>query len=536
MRIKEIKLHHFKRFTDLVISGIPQTAKLVVLVGPNGCGKTSIFEAFNHWYRYRGFSYCGDSNYYLKMGEATPEFKSNWSYNSVEVTTYDCSLTNQQEIHGKFYFRTAHRNEPDFMTHSLARQNNPIDSIRNNTLMETESTVSENYQRIVSLTLSNVYDTSYDNESVKELRERIIGRVRDSIKNVFEDLELTSIGDPLENGSFFFTKGTSQNFHYKNLSAGEKAAFDLILDLIIKSEYFNDTTYCIDEPEVHMHTALQANLLKELYQLVSNKSQLWIATHSIGMLNKAKELETEHPGSVCFLCFDEINPDVSTVINPTTINAVIWNKFLELSFGDFAKIIAPSQIVFCEGTRRGRKYKDFDAQIYSKIFSSTYPDTSFISIGSCSEIEDSDNLSMQIIAQALKHSKIIKLVDRDDKSDEEIKECNDKGVTVLSRRHIECFIYDDEIISKLCRLIGKEDKIAECLEAKQKAIQDSIERGNPVDDIKSAGGSIYVAIKRILALSKCGNTQEPFMRDTLAPLVTPDTNVFKELENSIFAK
>lgn len=534
MRIKEIRLQHFKRFTDLTIKEIPETVKLVVLVGPNGCGKTSIFEAFNHWYRYRGFSYGGDSIYYLKNGESNPEFESNWLHNTVDIITHDCPLTNQSEIHGKFYFRTAHRNEPDFMTQSLTRQNNPIDSVRYNTLMETESTVSENYQRLVSLTLSNVYNTSYDNESVKDLRERIIGRVRNSVMNVFEDLELSSIGDPLGNGSFFFTKGSAQNFHYKNLSAGEKAAFDLMLDLIIKSEYFNNTIYCIDEPEVHMHTALQAKLLEELYHLISDRSQLWIATHSIGMLNKAKELEEKVPGSVCFLCFDEINPDVKTVILPTTINTVIWNKFLELSFGDFAKIIAPSQIVFCEGTGRGRKYKDFDAQIYSKIFSHTYPDTSFISIGSCNEIEDSSNLSMRIISQTLKHSRIIKLVDRDDKSSEEVEECRDKGITVLSRRHIESFLYDDEIITKLCTVAGHEDKIEECLEAKRKAIQDSIDRGNPMDDIKSAGGSIYVALKRILALSQCGNTQEPFMRDTLAPLITLDTQVFKELKNNIF--
>ena len=52
MRIKSIKIKDFKRFTDLTIQNIPQTAKLVVLVGPNGCGKTSVFEAFNQWYRY----------------------------------------------------------------------------------------------------------------------------------------------------------------------------------------------------------------------------------------------------------------------------------------------------------------------------------------------------------------------------------------------------------------------------------------------------------------------------------------------------
>lgn len=50
MRIKEIKLNKFKRFTDLTISGIPATAKLVILVGPNGSGKTSVFEGMNHWY------------------------------------------------------------------------------------------------------------------------------------------------------------------------------------------------------------------------------------------------------------------------------------------------------------------------------------------------------------------------------------------------------------------------------------------------------------------------------------------------------
>ena len=42
MKIKEIKLNKFKRFTDLTITDIPDSAKLVILVGPNGCGKTSV--------------------------------------------------------------------------------------------------------------------------------------------------------------------------------------------------------------------------------------------------------------------------------------------------------------------------------------------------------------------------------------------------------------------------------------------------------------------------------------------------------------
>lgn len=48
MKIKTIKANNFKRFSDLTITNIPESAKLVVLVGPNGSGKTSVFEIFNH--------------------------------------------------------------------------------------------------------------------------------------------------------------------------------------------------------------------------------------------------------------------------------------------------------------------------------------------------------------------------------------------------------------------------------------------------------------------------------------------------------
>ena len=470
MKIKEIKLNKFKRFSDLTITGIPETAKLILLVGPNGCGKTSIFEAFNHWYKNKAFYNRGEQNYYLKEGDKEFLNDSHWYDNRVKIEAYDFSSQNSEEIKGKYYFRSAHRNEPDFTTSQLTKLSNPRNVIRLNTLMDTDAGVSENYQRLVSNTLSGVFDDKNDDKTVKALRDELIGRIKLSLSHVLEDLELSSIGDPLLNGSFYFTKGRSKNFHYKNLSAGEKAAFDLILDLVIKTSYFNNTIFCIDEPEIHMHTSLQSKLLEEIYALVPNHSQLWLSTHSIGMLQKAKELEKENPGSVCFFDFSDIDFDNSITISPVKVDYAIWNKFLELTFADFAGLIAPTQVVFCEGNIKGKNTKSFDSQVYQRIFSRKYYDTSFVSVGSCNDLEKEENISINIINQLLKKSKVIKIIDRDNRSEEEIQELKYKGINVLNRRHLECYLLDDEIIGKLCAYVGKEDKIPLCLEAKQEAI------------------------------------------------------------------
>ena len=46
MRLKSATIRKFKRFVDLTIRGLPPDAKLIVLLGPNGCGKSSLFDAF----------------------------------------------------------------------------------------------------------------------------------------------------------------------------------------------------------------------------------------------------------------------------------------------------------------------------------------------------------------------------------------------------------------------------------------------------------------------------------------------------------
>lgn len=141
---------------------------------------------------------------------------------------------------------------------------------------------------------------------------------------------------------------------------------------------------------------------------------------------------------------------------------------------------------------------------------------------------------MKVISSVFHGSKIIKIVDRDNKSPQEVKECNDKGIKVLEKRHIECYLLDDEIITKLCKTLDKKSKIQDCLKMKQNELADLSRRNCAPDDVKSASPNICSKLTQILGIVGGGGTKDAFMRDTLIPLITEDTQVYKDLERQIF--
>ena len=368
-----------------------------------------------------------------------------------------------------------------------------------------------------------------------EFTEAIIGGIRNPVSKLFPNLTLNSLANPLEDGTFRFTKGSSQGFPFKNLSGGEKAAFDLILDLVIARRAYDDTLFCIDEPESHMNARLQAELLSVLYDLIPENCQLMLATHSIGMMRRARDIEANLPGSVVFLDFDGRDFDDPHVIEPAVTDRAFWNRAYDVALDDLAALVAPEQIVICEGEPKnknvGQNYSH-DARCYERIFQSEFPETQFVPGGNASEVAKDKRGISYAIGMLVKGSYVIRLIDRDDQSDQEVTEMTGGRVKVLSRRNLESYLFDDEVLSRLAASIGKEDRIEELL-AKKKSIRES-RPGDPPDDLKPATGEIYLACRNILALTQSGNDPKTFMRDTLAPLIQPGMIVYEELKSDIF--
>lgn len=528
MKIASIQLKNFKRFTDLLIKDIPESVKLVLIVGPNGCGKSSLFDALLHWYRFGAkLGWDSDHLYYRKDAQQPFEWRD-----SVKVITHGGA----QPQKGGLYIRTAYRNDADFSVSQFSKPENPSDQVSVGRTIQNDQTVAQNYQRLVYDTMAGVYDSTNNSKSVEALREELIGRLRVSMKNVFGDLVLNSISDPLGAGAFFFEKGATKSYHFKNLSGGEKAAFDLLLDIHTKKKFFPDAIYCIDEVETHLHTRVQGILLQELVSILPEKSQLWVTTHSLGVLRAAQEMAISTLGSVCLLDFDSVDADTPREIVPSNLGRVSWEKLLSIALDDLSKRIAPKTLVVCEGSSIGNRRKDFDAEIYNRILGVDHSDILFVSGGASNQVQATGVSMASALYRIVPSAKIISLADRDDRSGTEVSELEKNGTLTLSLRNLESYLFADDVIEALIMREQKEPLLAAALKVKNDAISASIVRGNPADDLKSSAGEIYVGLKKLLTLQHCGNDKDAFMRDTLAPLIVAPMKTYQALKAAVIDK
>ena len=280
--------------------------------------------------------------------------------------------------------------------------------------------------------------------------------------------------------------------------------------------------YCIDEPEVHTNPRIHKGLLDALYRLTPPDSQLWVATHSFGMMKQAWDLKKSRGDEVVFLDFSKGKFDAEAHIHPEEPTPEFWRKMHHIALEDMADLTAPEIIILCEGYPDSRPR---DADCYNRIFSDEYADVLFVSAGGKKEVARVVPVLKAVVAGV----KIMCLYDKDALSLSEIAGKQQEGLKILHRREIENYLLDDEVLCALCEKYQQPDKAVELIELRQRVD----------DDLKD--GKLKAAIKPIrewatdkLGIRDAGSDNVAFAYDTLAPLIKPGMAVYEELKKCIF--
>ena len=592
MKIKNIKLQNFKKFSNVTIDNLPNTVKLVVLLGPNGCGKSSLIESMEVARKIYGLHQIpwGDSNfnYYIKEDR-----KINKMYHQIgaDPQTREVFLVETQlsklSFHGTYFIRNVtnpleaslqqarlvpqitldlvrehfinieFHNQTDYNKDEWINYFNVRTPYRNIGTQDSGSNTSTDlkqraWQRLVDgdpFFISNwrtlcsqwVKDSSDfivrgDYNRWDKIIHDTFTPIEDSLKTVLGGhWKISNLGDMQQNRGFIFEKD-SIILTLDQLSSGESAVVDLVLNhIIIKKEFGDEVIYVIDEPELHIASAVRGKLIEELFRLTPEKGQLWISTHSIEILEKSLELYSKDPSAVAFLDFTPKNFDQKETLSPVEPTYQMRSRVLEHSIGNLKDRLLPETIIFCEGEPEPKRGEYSDAVYYGEIFDGRWPIVDFMSVGGKTDVTKEIDSSTHMTGFVKdKKVEILGLIDRDDLSDTEIIRMDylERRIRVLPFRTIEhCFIQPD-VLRKFCE--DHQLKLNSLLNEWNGILKEKETwPGKESDKMKRAIQELHGKVRESAPDVLKGGTTAHFQRQ-LASCIKQGTSTYKKLEDAIF--
>ena len=313
MRIKSVHTENFKRFSSLSLTDIPETAKLVLLIGANGSGKSCVFDAFQTFAH--GWPIKKDGAYHYQPDRnPKPEYnKSSDSEMQLSVIFHDDRFSPfvGAEVQDfippaffsrKFLGRSSNRNIariPFFTQSPNIKQNEdePASFIDpdNRFVNDLNFFISKLNQVGVQGFGKNPSDLAL---LFKEVENNWVVPVNLALARIFNGNPATALQiagfEPMSvegPARLYFTKGNSK-LNYNFLSHGEKQVVILLLNFLVRRDYYQNSVIFIDEMDCHLNTSLQETLLQEIVEnWIPDSAQLWTASHALGFISYAQKSE-----------------------------------------------------------------------------------------------------------------------------------------------------------------------------------------------------------------------------------------------------
>ncbi len=199
MFINKIRLKNgYKRFYDLTIDLGKNPARIVALVGPNGCGKSSVLDGLLYHasaYEQLGQRVNREQSYHALRNISTLNFNdieiqfTTGNFGEVRQMRQMADGTNTNTI---FSFRSPYR----YNSHVKISETKAVAEIKKNSYgaadaASLDAKMEDNYRRLYA-----VYNRYRDDNDIKpsEAKSKIIGDLNASIKACL-DLEISSLGN-----------------------------------------------------------------------------------------------------------------------------------------------------------------------------------------------------------------------------------------------------------------------------------------------------------------------------------------------------
>lgn len=522
MKVKRLVLKGFKRFDHLTVDLGDAPARVVALVGPNGCGKSSIFDAFEEKLKdIKGAQQQEPPSFFSKYFFHTDESLRSLQYDknqAISLVLNDGSTTLTKKA---FHIRSAYRFTSKLDVQSIKAQPDILDDNRRpHSSVALDNRLQENYERLIGIAYSEFEQGTKTGEQV---RAELLGKINEVLREVL-DVRVSSMGNVIQKkGQLYFEKEDAKDFPYQNLSSGEKEVIDIVVDLVVRAPEFDATIYCIDEPELHLNTAIQRRLLVAIERIIPPNCQLWVATHSIGFL---RALQDELSGKCAVLDFSEKNYFKGQhTIKPIEPTRAHWQRIFATALDDLVGLIAPERIIYCEGRAEptaGGGEQGLDALVYNEAFGKAYPETLFISSGGTTEVKANGSLALKILNKAFSGVELLLLHDRDTRTEADRTAWLAKAPhhRMVARREVENYLFDFDVLRAYCA-------------AKSRTIErtayDAIVTDVKMQDLKA--GQTTATLKNL-----CGEPQmsNAAFKEALGPYLR-GTAAYAELETAIFA-